>query len=414
MDRGDWWRLVLLWLAGSDLRLTLLAVPPVLPLIHADLQLDEKGIAALSGLPILLLGLAAVPGSLLIARVGPRRALIFGLCIIGISSALRGVGPSIVVLFGMTLCMGAGISICQPTFPALVRSWFPRAITRATGFWSNGLLVGELIGAALTLPVVLPLVGSWEASFAVWAVPVLLTAALFTFTTSRDASGGTTVLRPRGMPDWTNGRMWRLGLLQSSASMIYFGANTFIPDYLHATGQSDQVGLALASLNGLQLPASAVIGLAPLSVLARPLISYAVAGAILVSLVVVLTLPGLPLVLAAGMFGFCAAYVLVLTFALPALLAEPGEVARVSAGTFAISYSTSFITTLVAGAIWDASHVEASAFLPALAGSAIVATLGPGLVSAASGSGRGQQVLTADAAENYPERQRERRGGQVG
>src|SRR5437868_12934865 len=89
-----WPRLVLLWLAGIDLRLTLLAVPPVLPLIHADLQLDEKGIAALSGLPILLLGLAAVPGSLLIARVGPRRALIFGLCIIGISSALRGVGPS--------------------------------------------------------------------------------------------------------------------------------------------------------------------------------------------------------------------------------------------------------------------------------------------------------------------------------
>jgi len=29
-------RFVLLWLAGIDLRLTLLAVPPVLPLIHRD------------------------------------------------------------------------------------------------------------------------------------------------------------------------------------------------------------------------------------------------------------------------------------------------------------------------------------------------------------------------------------------
>jgi hypothetical protein len=43
-------RLGLLWLAGIDMRLTLLAVPPVLPLIHQDLQLDEKGVAALSGL----------------------------------------------------------------------------------------------------------------------------------------------------------------------------------------------------------------------------------------------------------------------------------------------------------------------------------------------------------------------------
>src|SRR5690242_18704612 len=114
-----WLRLALLWLAGNDLRLTLLAVPPVLPLIHTDLQLDEKGVAALSGLPVLLLGLAAVPGALLIARVGARNALLTGLTLIGVSSGLRGVGPSIPMLFAMTLLMGAGVSISQPTMPSL-------------------------------------------------------------------------------------------------------------------------------------------------------------------------------------------------------------------------------------------------------------------------------------------------------
>src|SRR5207249_7894198 len=131
-------------------------------------------------------GIAAVPGSLLIARIGPRRALICGLWLIGLSSALRGLGPSIPMLFGMTVLMGAGIAISQPTFPALVRHWFARSheITRATGFWSNGLLVGELLSASLTLPLVLPLVGSWEASFVVWSVPVLITALLVTVATS--------------------------------------------------------------------------------------------------------------------------------------------------------------------------------------------------------------------------------------
>ena len=386
-----------MWLAGSDLRLTLLAVPPVLPLIHADLQLDEKGVAALSGLPVLLLGIAAVPGSLLIARIGPRRALILGLCVVGLSSALRGLGPSVPVLFAMTFCMGAGISFSQPTLPTLVRQWFPHMVTRATGFWSNGLLVGELLSAALTLPVVLPLVGSWEADFVVWSVPVVMTAALLAIATPHVARQAG-VARPQGMPDWRSGRMWRLGMFQSSASMVYFGANTFIPDYLHATGQADLVGLALASLNGLQIPASVVIGLVPLGMLARPITSYAVGAAILASLVVVLTSPGLPLVLAAGVFGFCAAYILVMSFALPALLAEPAEVARLSAGTFAISYSTAFVATLVAGAVWDATRVEASAFLPALAGSAIVAVLGPNLVLAAA-SARPEQVLAAEGAE---------------
>jgi CP family cyanate transporter-like MFS transporter len=376
----------LLWLAGTNLRLTLLAVPPVLPLIHVDLQLDEKGVAALSGLPVLLFGVAAVPGSLLIARIGPRRALIFGLWLIGVSSALRGAGPSIPVLFGMTLLMGAGIAISQPTFPALVRHWFAKSheITRATGFWSNGLLVGELLSAGLTLPVVLPLVGSWEASFVFWSVPVLVTALLVTVGTPhvpRDPGA----VKLGGMPDWRSGRMWRLGLLQSSASMVYFGANTFIPDYLHATNQANLVGAALAALNGAQVPASAVIGLVPLRLLARRETSYGVAAAILVALVVTVTLPGVPLVIAAGVLGFCAAYILVLSFALPALLTRASEVARLSAGTFAISYSTAFIVTLLTGAVWDATRVEASAFLPALIGSAVVVGLGPSLVQAAMG-----------------------------
>jgi CP family cyanate transporter-like MFS transporter len=373
-----------MWLAGADLRLTLLAVPPVLPIIHADLHLDEKGVAALSGLPVLLFGLAAVPGSLLIARIGPRRALISGLCLIGVSSALRGVGPSTPMLFAMTLCMAMGISVCQPTLAALVRHWFSqtREIARATGVWSNGLLVGELLSASLTLPLILPLVGSWEASFVVWSVPVLVTAGLVAIGTPHvhDPSGAP---RPSGMPDLRSGRLWQLGILQSSASMVYFGANTFIPDYLHATNQADLVGLALASLNGAQVPASAVIGLVPLRILARPATSYGVAAATVAALLVVLTLPGLPLVVAAGVLGFCAAYVLVLSFALPALMAAPQDVARLSAGVFAISYSTAFLTTLVTGAVWDATGIEASAFLPALIGSVIVAFFGPKLVAAA-------------------------------
>jgi hypothetical protein len=165
--------------------------------------------------------------------------------------------------------------------------------------------------------------------------------------------------------------------------MVYFGANTFIPDYLHATNQADLVGVALASLNGAQVPASAVIGLVPLRILARPTTSYGVAAAIVAALVVVLLFPGLPLVIAAGVLGFCGAYILVLSFALPALLAAPSEVSRLSAGTFAISYSTAFLMTLFTGAVWDATHIEASAFLPALAGSAIVATFAPRLVGTA-------------------------------
>jgi CP family cyanate transporter-like MFS transporter len=283
----------------------------------------------------------------------------------------------------MTFLMGAGIAVSQPTFAALVGQWFnePRWISRATGVWSNGLLIGEVLSAALTLPIVLPLVGSWQATLAVWSAPVLLTAVLLAVTQRTAAS---VVSVRMTLPDWRDPRLWQLGVLQSSASLIYFGANTFIPDFLHATNQPDLVGPALAALNGGQVPASLVIGLVPMRVLARRTASLSVAGAIVLALVGVVTLPGVPTVVAAGLFGFCAAYILILTFALPALLVGASGAARLSAGTFAISYTLAFLVTLLAGAIWDTSHVAASAFLPVLASSVIVASLGPRLASAAA------------------------------
>jgi CP family cyanate transporter-like MFS transporter len=205
------------------------------------------------------------------------------------------------------------------------------------------------------------------------------------------------LFRGASIPDWRSGRMWQLGLLQASASLIYFGSNTFIPDYLHAIERPELVGAALTALNGGQLPASLVIGLVPLRFLARPLTSLLVAGAVLIALLVVVSLPGVPLVVAAGVLGFLAAYILVLSFALPALLARPADVARLSAGTFAISYSTTFVVTLLAGAAWDATHVPASAFLPVLAASALVIGLGPRLTAAGMASTVGQELAEPDA-----------------
>src|SRR6202040_1231958 len=140
LTRAEWVRLLLLWLGGIDLRLTLLAVPPVIPLIHHELHLDEKAVGALVALPVLLLATAAVPGSLLIAKLGVRGALITGLGLVAVFGATRGLGPSVPVLFTSTFVMGLGVAVSQPAFPTIVREWFPRRIAIATAVYSNGIL----------------------------------------------------------------------------------------------------------------------------------------------------------------------------------------------------------------------------------------------------------------------------------
>ncbi|HEV2303756.1 MAG TPA: MFS transporter [Stellaceae bacterium] len=364
--------LAILWFAGADLRLTMLAVPPVLPLIHHDLAMSEKAVGALAGLPVLLLGLVALPGSLLIARLGARRAAIVALLVVAAASAARGLGPSLPVLFAMTFAMGAGVSVLQPALPSLVGEWFPRSPGFATAVYANGLLIGEAVPAALTIPIVLPLVGgSWEASFVVWSLPVAATAVLLALATPGAARPGARG-RARWLPDWKSGDTWRLGLLQGGTGGLYFSTNAFIPDYLHAIGQKGLVSLALGALNAGQLPASLVILLWARS-LQKSRVPF-----VAMPLVGVLGLLLLPLqvrpvaVLGAGIVGFACAFVLILTLALPPQLVAAREVHRLSAGMFAIGYSLSFLIPLLGGAVWDATRLPAGAFAGSAIGVAIL------------------------------------------
>ena len=379
MDQGEpqtrrpaWPRLALLWLLGIDLRLTILAVPPVLPLIHRDLHLDEKLVAALTGLPVLLFGLIAIPGSLMIARIGARRAAIAGVLIVGIASALRGAGPSVPMLFGMTALMGAGVAIMQPALPTLVGQWFPQRVSLATALYANGLLVGEMLPASLTIPLILPMLqGSWQASFVFWGAPVLVTAFLVLFLTPHtEPHRGRTPAR--WWPDWYDVRTWQLGFMLGGTAALYFGCNAFLPDYLHAIGRPELLSAALTALNSGQIPASLLIMAIGRRLVGRkqPFIVMSLVG--LVSLAGLLVPFGPVIVAAAGVIGFTAAFTLILSLALPPLLAEPNDVHRLAAGMLALGYTITFIVPYIAGAVWDATHLTASALIPGVAGDLLV------------------------------------------
>ena len=143
-------QLVLLWLSGLGLRLTVLAVPPVIPLIHRDLHLSQTGVGMLTALPSLLFAAAAVPGSLLISRFGSVPTLVAGLLMTAVSAALRGAASEAMFLFGTTFLMGAGISVMQPALPRVVRDWLPHRIGFGTAVYANGLLVGELLSVSFS------------------------------------------------------------------------------------------------------------------------------------------------------------------------------------------------------------------------------------------------------------------------
>jgi CP family cyanate transporter-like MFS transporter len=377
--------LAVLALAGACLRLTVLAIPPVVPLLHAELHLSETGIGWLSSVPPMLFALAAVPGSLLIARFGLIPALLTGLVLNAVGSALRGSVPNTAVLYASSMVMAAGISIMQPAMPPLVRAWFPKQIGFATAVYTTGLLIGEILAAALTIPLVLPLVdGSWRLSFVFWSVPVLLTALFIGLVAPPLGNAGNGMpSNRRWWPDWRQPLIWQLGLILGSVNATYFVANAFLPDYMIADGRPDLVSSALTALNFGQLPASLImIGLAG-KLVTRPW-AYAFTGVLsLVCLIGILTSHGGWVVFWAGLQGFTGALTLVLAFALPSVFSAPDDVHRTSAGMFTISYSCAMVLSVLAGWLWDETRSPIAGFAPAIVCALVIIALSPTVKRAA-------------------------------
>jgi MFS transporter, CP family, cyanate transporter len=378
LTRDDVVRLLLLWLGGVDLRLTLLAVPPLIPNIHHDLHLDEKAVGALVALPVLLLATAAVPGSLLIARLGMRAALAIGLGGIAIFGATRGAGMSAPVLFASTFLMGVGVAVSQPAFPALVREWFPARIALATAVFSNGVLIGETIPTVLTTPVgVMQLAhGDWWWALPVWSACVLVTGAAIVLrapTRPKQQAG-----RARWWPSWLQSQTVRIGLVMGMASTVYFGSNAYVPDFLDQSGRHALITPTLAVLNASQLLTAPAVALWDRLLTGR--VGFlGSAGLLIVSQVGLVLAPGALVVLFAFLLGFSAALGFIVVLTLPPRLAAPGDVHRMSAGIFTVQYACAFVIPLIAGALWDATGISQLAFVPGMICAGVMGWLALGL-----------------------------------
>jgi CP family cyanate transporter-like MFS transporter len=335
------------------------------PLIRPELGMSETQVGILTGLPPVLFAGTAVLGSLLIARFGALATLVAGLLATAIGSALRGAAPEMYALYAATIVTGLGVAIMHPSLPPLVRTWLPHRIGFGAAVFTNGLLVGEILPVALTIPLLLPLLAdSWRVSFLVWAVPVALIGLVIMALAPRSSASAQSTAMQRWWPDWRDPLIWRLGIALGSVNAMYFSANAFLPDFLHHIGRGDLVSSALTALNVGQIPASVLL-LAVAGRLERQVWPHVVCGVgSLAAIIGIGVLPGPGIVICAGVLGFFAAAVLILMLALPPLLAPPGDVHRVSAAMFTISYSCAVVTPVLSGLAWDLTGIAESAFVP--------------------------------------------------
>lgn len=388
------WRRVaaflLLSLVGMNLRTILLSVPPILPLIQAELGLSHTGVGLLTALPILVMGLGAWPAGLLVARMGGRRAVALGLGVLALGGLLRAVWPGILPLYSATVVLSLGIALAQTAIVALVRLWFPTRIGLASALYTDGIISGEALGAGLTLPLILRWLGhdAWRASFVAWSVPVIGVLALWLLLAPQDTGSPPAVRAARTaaiapFERWPHlaGRRFglmavHLGLLSGSGSVIYFSMNAWTAPYNAALGHGVATPLTLAVLNASQLPVSFSITPIAQRLTGRRL-PFVVSGIVcLIAIGGWAWGPWSWQPLWAALLGGSTVAVLTLGIALPPYFATRATVAPLVGATLSVSYGLSFLGQLVGGPLWDLAGRPIFAFLPVVAAALALVLLG--------------------------------------
>ena len=360
--------LCVLWLAGVAMRMTILAMPPVIPLVHDELRMSETQVGLLIGLPLAIFALAAVPGSLLTARIGAYRAVITGMVIAALAGAARGAAVSVATLYAAAIATGFGIAIMQPSMPTLVREWMPRRVTLGTTAYSAGMLLGASFAPVLTIPFVLPLVGgSWRLDLVFWAIPAILIVPVFFLLSpkTRDRQTPAPAIGGRWWPDFRNPLVWLLGLTFGSNNSPYFTTNAFLGDYLASEGKMHLLAPALGWLNGFQVVALVIL-FSLADRMQRRAWPFLLFGPMLLAafLVMIFVPTAIGIVGASALIGFTTAFTLTVILALPPLLAAPADVPRTAAGMFTISYTCAIIIPTISGALWDLTGKPWTVFLP--------------------------------------------------
>jgi AAHS family 3-hydroxyphenylpropionic acid transporter len=172
--------LVSAWLMAFAMWAPMFCIPPMEHILKEALHLSHTQTSLIYIAPVLMLVALAIPGGLLADRIGVRRATGIGAIVMVAGTLLRGFATDAASLLAFTLIYGVGLGLSFPNIPKLVSAWFPRERAGvATGLLTSGLLVGVAFALAATIPLFLPLTGTFQGVFFIWSIPPVVAAVLW-------------------------------------------------------------------------------------------------------------------------------------------------------------------------------------------------------------------------------------------
>jgi CP family cyanate transporter-like MFS transporter len=174
-------------LVGLNLRPFITGVGPLAKDIAAQTGLDLQGMALLTLVPMLLMGIVAFAGPSLQNKAGARRSIIAALAVIALASFLRLFVATGWQLVGTAALLGLGAAVVQAVFPGVIKQQFPHHVGLVMGLYSAMLMGGGALGAQAA-PLIAAAARDWHAGLAWMALPAVLAVVLVAYCLPGDSA----------------------------------------------------------------------------------------------------------------------------------------------------------------------------------------------------------------------------------
>ena len=149
--------------------LNVFAVSPLLPLAIDEYDISRAAAGLLVALPLLVAAALGLPSSILIARIGLRRAFIIGWTAVALV-ALSGLAPNFITLLLLRSATGLGFAFILTATGPLLMQWFrPKEVTAMNALTTAALSLGIALSVATAAP--LAKVMDWQTTLTVFAIP---------------------------------------------------------------------------------------------------------------------------------------------------------------------------------------------------------------------------------------------------
>ena len=215
-----------------NLRPSITAVGPLIPLLREDLVLSNAWAGFLTTLPLLTFATFSLFASSIGRKLGNARAIMLGLVIIGAGTIIRVMGGSFLLFFGTALT-GIGIVIGNVLLIPFIKLKLPHKIGLMTSIYTTGMTLLAAIASGVSIPLAsIPTFG-WRGSLLSWILLIII-GILFWIPQIKKNKIAVTSDLPVDIPVniWKSTLAWQVSIFMGVQSLIFFSLITWLPDML--------------------------------------------------------------------------------------------------------------------------------------------------------------------------------------